>query len=579
MSLPFRRIAKVLFVAACGWAFTAGAQVSWRFGYEDTWSQLDGPLNDTEARQLLTRMADGTRAQAAGGDVNLNGLLGGWAAMQSGAGQPIDFARADRLVRRLQAFGFSLQFNIRLNATWASADNPDCTNRTTLTTCAPGPAHEDDLHDYVVALVERYDGDGFQDMGWETPDPNDDLQVPIGFYVMQGEIEFVGASPEPTGGYGDAATNRFWSDSIPNLLRAHRIVYAAVRSADPSGNSKVVSSGGVLWDLYNDFPDWPATEGPTVQDRLTGANNHNANYTQGFANLKTMLTSFGNDADGVEADYIGWHPHMAWRDIPQSFAFIREHAGNKPVYVDDMWCNIFVDGRDDAPGNTLFTGGGATIEGDFPNPSFPTYGLLQFRMIGADDAALAWYHARHSRQLTKAFVTAFGEGAERVSISGNADFAPVRLSAVAYINLLGTLNENFAPKPGFYTFRLLVEKLHDFAAVSAVSVANDPRTRVYRFDRPRGPIYVAWSETGEAPPNLDYSTPTGETVEFSVEDEALVRTHLITDMNSTRPSVSTVQAPGRNVELRLGYEPVLLELDSLFSNGFEATSVLNFVER
>ena len=42
--------------------------------------------------------------------------------------------------------------------------------------------------------------------------------------AARAQIEFAGATPAPTGGYGDAATNHFWSDSIANLLRTHRIV-------------------------------------------------------------------------------------------------------------------------------------------------------------------------------------------------------------------------------------------------------------------------------------------------------------------------------------------------------------------
>lgn len=59
--------------------------------------------------------------------------------------------------------------------------------------CAPDAEHEDHLYNYVFALVERYDGDGVMDMGHTTPnDTNDDLIIPIQFYVFVGEVEFTG---------------------------------------------------------------------------------------------------------------------------------------------------------------------------------------------------------------------------------------------------------------------------------------------------------------------------------------------------------------------------------------------------
>ena len=554
------------------------AQTAWRFGWEDTWSQLGGLLGAEDAELLLGKMAAATEAQAAGGDVNVNGLAGGWASMQASEGAPINFTQSDFLVQRLQAHGFSLQWELRLNAAWASADNPDCYDHEPSTHCGPGPAHEDDLYDYVHAIVERYDGDGFEDMGWQTPgDPADDLLIPVRFYLMQGEIEFTGATPPPEPGYGDASLNHFWSDSISSLLNSHRIVWSAVHDADASGGSQVVSSGGVFWDLYGDFPDYPEPTGETVQARLLGTNNHGAQYIESFQRIETLLTSFGDDSDGIETDYLGWHPHMPWREIDQTFNWIRSLAGDKPIYVDDMWCNIFLEPRADAPGATQFTGGGAVIEGDFPNELAADYQQLYTSVIFTDGAVRAWYYGRHSRHLVKAFVSAFGEGAERVSVSGNADleFLPippiwVRGSLLGRINLMGTAGEGFFEKPAYWTYRLLVDKLHDFTAVTEIPVSTNPLTRVYRFDRPRGPVWIGWSETGGPPPGLDYDVATGETVGFAVGDELLLQTHVVDEPGQSAPELSHLSAPGEIVTLQLGYEPVILEVASLFKDGFES---------
>ena len=175
--------------------------VEWRFGFEDTYSQLGGVLNQEQKDFLLSKLEVLVEAQQAGGDININGTAGGWNAMQPLETASISFANADELVQTLQNHGFSMLWNLRLNAPWAKNGNDDCYDTGIITSCAPGPDHEQDLYDYIFALVERYDGDGVEDMGHETPgDPTDDLRIPIQFYLMTGEIEFAGATPIPEPG-------------------------------------------------------------------------------------------------------------------------------------------------------------------------------------------------------------------------------------------------------------------------------------------------------------------------------------------------------------------------------------------
>jgi hypothetical protein len=554
----------------------AAVAPDWRFGLEDTWAQLGGVLSDEDAELLATKMSLLTSSQTAGGDVNVNGMAGGWDGMQATAGAAIDFSQSDALVRRLQTHRFSLLWNLRINADWAVAGNEACYGSPPLTDCAPDAAHENDLAAYVRAVVERYDGDGVDDMGSETPDEaSDDLLIPVRHYLMTGEIEFSGANSADPATYGDGATAHFWSDTVENLLRTHRIVRAALRDADPTGATRLVCSGGVLWDLYADFPDFPDTFGPTVQARLAGDNNHAAAYVESYARLGEMLASFGDDTDGVECDALGWHPHMGWREIPQAFAVLRQQAPELPIYVDDMWANLFLMDRADAPGYAQFTDGGAAIAGDFPNALYPGYDVLRswvpFNLFGARD----WYDERGARQLVKSFATAFGEGAERVSFSGNADFNLDRLLGVTgWLNLMGAAGEGFAERPAYWTYRLLVEKLHDFTCATEVPASSDPRTRVYRFERPRGPLWIAWSETGGAPPGLDYDVANGETVEIPVGRGELLATRIVDEVGTSEPVESTLLAPGGVLELTLGFRPALFEWDGvLFADGFECGSL------
>ncbi len=556
-------------LAAFAFVFVLAAnaqQTQRRFGFE--YNDIE-PWGHPKHELLLGKLAQA----APGGDINLNGF-GNWAAMQSGPNAPINFVNTDSVVRLLGRHGFALALNLSPNAEWAFPNKPDCQYGLLETKdCAPEPAFEQHWINFIKAFVERYDGDGVQDM------PG--LQQPVRHYIMTGEIKF------GQEGTGDDRKGPFWYDTIGNLLRFHRITYRAIHDADPSGNSKLVSSGAVLWDLYADFPDYPqfdpASAQSLIQRRLRGENFKGRMYTAGWDSLKKMLASFGNDADGVECDYIGWHPHFSWRTIDQEFQFIRAHAANKPIYVDDMWSNIFPVGRFGPPplipGEAQFNAPQnifaslewiKRIHGDFPNAIVtggdPHRDLFD-KLNAGNQTALNWYYANGARRLVKSFASAFGEGAVAANFSGTNDLSkdsPLgaligRGSLVGWINLTGTQPENYAEKPQYYTYKLLVEKLRDFTAVTEITVSSNPRTRVYKFDRPRGPIYVLWSETGDAPPNLDYRIATGETVTFPVESEALLLTRIVTDLANIQPRVENFAAPNRRVTIQLGYEPIFLE--------------------
>jgi hypothetical protein len=551
----------VLAALVCAF-FVGETRSSDRFGFEYNEAE---PWTDAKHDLLLARLA----SIGAGCDINVNALAGGWQGMQPGPDRKIDFTVTDRIVGLFGKYRFSLTWNLFPNAAWAFPHKPACRPDTVLGVplyakhCAPEPGFESQWSGYVKAVVERYDGDGLDDM------PG--LRVPVLFYVMTGEIRF-GKT-----GNGDGEQGPFWYDSIEALLRLHRITLEAIREADPDGSTRLVSSGGVLFDLFADFPDYPAFEpvpGSALDHRLEGANFRASRYKAGWDSLAKMLDGFGNDSGGVECDFVGWHPHFSWRVTDQEFAWIRAHAGGKPIYIDDMWTNLFPVGYAAVPGEAQFTANRPpnrdwvmSLHGDFPNVLFASndpYGELFAKLNASDPAVLAWYHARGSMQLVKSAVAAFGEGAEHVSFSGTNDMKLLGLFRgweLGWLNLLGTQDEGYAVKPQFLACGQVIEKLSDFTEVRRVSAGADPRTRVYRFDRPRGPVWVCWSETGGPPPALDYGVCTGEAVRIATGADRLKRTFVITDTSgrAADSAADTLDTDDGSIAMILGYAPFFLE--------------------
>jgi len=543
------------------------SQVEGRFGFE--YNEI-GFWAAPHHQNLLSLLET---TGASGGDINVNSVGGGWYGMQPNQGDPIDFSQTDQIVALFQARGFALAWNLSPDAPWAFPNKPQCQPDTIgplifPKDCAPETQFEQDWIDYISAVVERYDGDGIDDM------PG--LTIPNRVYIMTGEVKF------GSQGEGDTGEGPFWFDNIENLLRLHRITYTAIHAADTSSRVKVVSSGGLLTDLYADFPDYPEFDpqdpNSLILQRLNGNNWSGNLFTAGWDSLKKMLASFGNDGDGIEADYIGWHPHYGWRAIDQEFAFIHSLAGSKPVYVDDMWTNIFTEGRglfnQQIPGRLQFTAPPDTSSGtawltadygDFPNELFPgadPHNQLKQGLQNESPDVLAWYYGNGARELVKAFASAFGEGAIFANFSGTNDLAELRALApiIGWINLAGTREENYGKKPQYHAYKQIIEKLYDFTDASKIMAGTDPRSRVYLFERPpRGPIFVCWSETGPPPPGLDYRIPTGETVTFGVPAQQMLLTHIISDSSNIEPALDTLDTGNGQLTIQLGYSPIYLE--------------------
>ncbi|HYV92350.1 MAG TPA: T9SS type A sorting domain-containing protein [Chitinophagales bacterium] len=527
-------------------------QVDRRFGFE--YNEIQPPItSEANHDTLLSRMSYVLSAQH-GGFVNVNGA--GWHEMQTNQSSPVDFATTDGWVTRFQDFDFELVFYLTPNTPWSQVNNIACANGAGDDECAPDDQHVQDWIDYVKAVVERYDGDGVNDM------PG--LMKPIRFYVLPQEVSFSGSG----GGDADDANGvAFWDDNMQHLISITKTTYDAMHDADPTGNSKLVGSGGWFLDLYSDFPDYPDIEGPTVTARLNGQNLFGSTYQKGFDSLKVLLAGLNDTVGGTKCDYIGWHPHTGWKATDQSFKFVKTYAPDLPIFIDDMWSamltswnGLFFTLKD---GYCQFIGGDS-IEGDFPTTGISSYQNLFYGLDSGDANVTGWYNAKTAREAVKCFATCFGGGAERVAFSMTNDINPDNIflypfsQPYRYTGMTERKDSGFAPKPVMYTMRLMVDELFDFTAVQRLNVSSDPHTRVYKFTRARGTdCYVAWSESGwntQSP-----QIPNGETVSIPVMSDSLKLYHIITQPGQMQPVSSVIFPSGGNISIQLGFEPVIIE--------------------
>lgn len=523
----------------------------WRFGFEN--NELDPPVWCTEAQfdTLMSRMAFINSAQGNSGGVNTNGIGGGWDYMQTASGAPIDFSLSDQQISRFQRGGLEVVFELNPTAAWAQIGNPNCINGLGDDECAPGPDFWSDWSDYIRQLAERYDGDGIDDM------PG--LTIPVRFYTMTQEVYFAG---DATGDAGEALGNGYWDDNMDDLIQLHKVTYEAIQEANANGgHTQLESSGGLLFDLWADFPDYPDPSGPTFYDRINGNNISSATYNKGVDSLIKLLTALNDTTDGKLCDFIGWHPHSNWKSIDMTFAWVRQYT-DIPFFIDDMWPQLMP---------TTYPNDGwyqfvhvEDSERDFPAPLVPDILTLYNGLNSGDADVTAWYNAKTARDLVKSFVVAFYWGAERVEYSGDCDNplyqgwgAGNPFSVLGWSNLCKTRNDNYALKPQGNTMKIMVDMLHDFTSVTKVDVSDNPYTRCYKFSRARGTdCYVMWSEAVADPP--DPHIPNGETITIPVISGHLTETHIITD-GGTEPETEDISTPGHSLSIQLGFEPVFFE--------------------
>jgi hypothetical protein len=385
------------------------------------------------------------------------------------------------------------------------------------------------------------------------------LTKPVRFYIMEQEVYFNGNG---NGDLGEAQGKGYWEDNMSNLIKLHEVTYRAIHDADTTGNTKLIGSGALLFDLYGDFPDYPNYNGTTVQSRINGSNISGATYSMGWDSLQYLLASLAVDTPFKKCDYIGWHPHLNWKSTDQCMKMIKAFAPNKPIFIDDMWSNILTT-IFPHNGFTQFIGGDS-LEGDFPTTTISNYVQLKNGLDNGDTAIQNWYYAKGARDAVKSFSTAFGEGAERVSFSLSNDFNPNNVLfypfsyPFRYTGIVGNAPNGFPRKPVFYTMQLLIDKLHDFTTVTRLNVNSNPYTRVYQFNRARGTsCYVAWSEANRHPVNP--AIPNGDVVTFNVTSDTLLKYNIITQHGITIPDSSFIIPASGTITLQLGFEPVILE--------------------
>lgn len=325
----------------------------------------------------------------------------------------------------------------------------------------PADEHRENFRAFIRAMVERYDGDGKDDM------PG--LARPILHYQVGNECT------DPI----------FWTGTAEDYRTFLMETREAARSVCP--DVRIVSNGLRWNDFFHEDPSAGRFEerfaahmkklpGDGWRDVFLRTRAINE-LTVALAGSYEVLDAGGNGPyPGSSAGYMAW--------VRKELA----KTGGKPVIWDmEARCEPL------AAFNPIV---------DFFQETFVPEGAKLLRALKSEtDAghadAVAWYRAEQCRVLTKVFVTRFAAGFEKVFMGYPSDLDGTIGALFTPNPYLGILDSKGRPWPALKTMALLVDKLDGFT--KAQQVEAEAGVDLYRFDfAVKKPVWVAWLHESKA---------------------------------------------------------------------------------
>lgn len=432
-----------------------------------------------------------------------------WDQMQKGSGQKIDFTALDDMVKRYQNAGVtSMTMGIRYDAKWASIDGGKTTNRTN---GIPKPEYMAEYDKWLSSVIERYDGDGKNDMVG--------LKAPIQRYEIG--VEFSTYVPEPTDQY------------IAFLVHSYTVAHAAYDKV------QIAHAAFLTTNVFNNDPtvDQYATAFKAVPDAAKKT----------LADIRMIL-------DHPEAfDVVNFHSIGDPTEIDKNVVWLKYEMKQrnyaKPIIVSDTSPNPFIAW---GPANTC-TGfvKGAMV---YPATEADRCRIAAYftKLLAGDSAATTFVRQFVAEDTAKKVVIAAANGVSVIDTSFTEDIEILKAVTGAGAGNAGwggladvdrniftqvrTIKKRY---PNFYALQQIQKHLAKYDSIARVD-AGDKKVRIYEVKSGTSRELIAWYEPGtvylpgEAVPQKVVSLPS-TTGTVSIEK-------LITGIDKTTAEVTTGDA-------------------------------------
>jgi hypothetical protein len=442
----------------------------------------------------------------------------------------------DALIAEYQAAGFSgQQILLTAESPWASRVPAGLL---TQLDSFPKDEHIADYENFVRSVVERYDGDGVDDM------PG--LIYPIHEYGI--EREFTG----------------YWPGSAEDYVRLLRIAYPVIHEADP--DAVVMQAALLLIDIFDGGPTDPAEiERRWQVSRINRSLEEN------------LLVIAACDA----YDVLDFHSLGDYIEIPATTAWIREQlqsygCGDVPIWIGDAFSMSGLVGYGAVPAHPTTA---ATRD--------QVIALLRSVADSADadhEVATAWLRAEMAIGLVRKIVVSAGEGIVGINIGNLEDWAlGAAVADEALVPMMGSSmfmgmtdttvtqdrpggplpysghmwSQARAPgqeRPAFYALQLVMETVSEYSSIEKLELGE--HVWAYRYETMNGPVWVLWLDDGELYLPGQARPGVSITLEISADQAALTLTPTV--IGEVEPERFIIDAVDGEISFELGLTPVFI---------------------
>jgi len=472
----------------------------------------------------------------------INGKSTNWCVIQPKENDPYDFSMLDEKIHNItdnfKNQDVRLEFGLRCNALWATKCEtaPESSNSPHAIACHPPQGEYPNgkywkaWGDFVRAVVERYDGDGVDDM------PG--LKYNILYNIhLEDEID----------------SGSHWTDfgyTPTQLGQTMKVLYDAVKDACP--DVLVMRSGTNFIQLLDDDPD-----AETAIERLK-EDNRALLIGECIQNWHDTFDAFGT------------HPNFHYTGIMAHVRYVNalcEKYGKptKPIIASDMNSTLHNFSLPKAKGPEPWYLNGLQSDVDKNFIDDPVDVLMGNKPLGPlgqynYDAVKAQYQGDQANQIIKKLTLGMAAGYKQMFVSQVVDWPGYFIFIWKYggifdIELLKKTDDILAPgvaKPYFYALKFWLPQFVGTTSAQLVHkdfLNNNPiyGTWVVKLAHPYADKYVMWSDK-----------PKGDTYTIKADGEFVSIFDNITQQGQKEPHVKTQIIEDACVKIQLDTTPRLV---------------------
>ena len=354
--------------------------------------------------------------------------------------------RLDAIVKEWTGADFNMQLVVKAHSKWASQPIEHPSKGCVVPSTPPKQKHWKDYALWIEALVERYDGDGYEDM------PG--LVKPVLYYEIESEAQH----------------KVCWDSTIEQYIKLLQTAYRAAKKASPE--AKIILAGFDFGDIFDDFAPQEV-----IEERLKLAEEKEISFDLVRESLK----------QGQFYDLVEIHWNRDYKGIYSDIGWVRQFS-DKPIWAGDAASGPWIKHEvfPQAPLYSKMIGNQLTQ-------------ALSNELDSRHQEVLRWQRKEQAKLTTKKVITGIDAGLSGIVIENIVDWggewAAMGLGNFMFI---GLLDKEGIPKPAYYTYKLVIEKIKGFSSVRRLNIGGDVLQSkgkgiwAFEFSVRGKPIYVLW---------------------------------------------------------------------------------------